>query len=140
MKDISQIIKTTIREFLNENYNDKLEEVLPNKYVYHKSNKIFRDRISKEGLIPKGRSETWLSDTKIDGEVIFATNSDDKKEWFDSTWDDDIYKIDTSKLKNKWFKDPNFNWSNSYHIITFEKIPVSSIQLIYKGTGADLEV
>jgi hypothetical protein len=114
--------------------NSHLVEVEPNKYLYHTSNPIFRDKITKEGLIPKGKSEAWLSDTKIDGEVIFAVNSDDKEDWFDSTYDDDIYKIDTSKLENKWYVDPNFDLEDK-RIITFDKIPVSSIELIYKGTG-----
>ena len=119
--------------FVCERYNN-LVEIEPNKYVYHTSNPIFRDKISKEGLITKGKSETWLSDTKIDGKVIFAVNSDNQKDWFDSTYDDDIYKIDTSKIKNKWYVDPNFDL-NTKRIITFEKIPLDSIKLIYKGTG-----
>lgn len=113
--------------------NSHLLEVEPNKYLYHTSNPIFRDNIAKEGLIPKGKSEAWLSDTKIDGEVIFAVNSDDKEDWFDSTYDDDIYIIDTTKIDNKWYNDPNFN--DSLHLITFERIPLESIKLIYKGTG-----
>lgn len=126
----------TFEEFLNEaNHNSKLKPVKPNKYVYHNSNPFFRDKISKEGLIPKGKSETWLSDTKIDGEVIFATNSDDESKWFDSTYDDDMYRIDTSRLKNKWYLDPNFGETDNPYIITFEKIPLSAIKLIRKGTG-----
>ena len=129
-------IKTTIKEFLNENHNSHLVEVIPNKYVYHTSNSVFRDRIKKEGLIPKGKSETWLSDTNIDGEIIFAVNSDDKEDWWNSTYDDDIYKIDTTKLKNKWYVDTNFNLEDN-RIITFGNIPLNSIRLIYKGTGSD---
>ena len=119
---------------LYESYNNQLVEVKPNRYLYHTSNPIFRDKIYKEGLIPKGKSETWLSDTKIDGEVIFAVNSDNKEDWFDSTYDDDIYRIDTTNLKNTWYVDPNFDLEDK-RIITFERIPVSSIELIYKGTG-----
>ncbi len=114
-----------------------LKEVLPNKYVYHTSNPIFRDKISKEGLITKGKSETWLSDTKIDGKVIFAVNSDNPKKWWDSTYDDDIYRIDTTELINKWYNDPNFDLEDK-RIITFENIPLNSIKLIYKGTGKDI--
>ena len=136
MKDLKQFIKTTIREFLNENKKNHLVEVIPNKYVYHTSNPIFRDKISKEGLTPKGKSESWLSDTNIDGEVIFAVNSDNKQDWWDSTYDDDIYKIDTTNLNNKWYNDPNFELEDK-RIITFEKIPLNSIKLIYKGTGSD---
>ena len=136
MKDLKQFIKTTIQEFLNENKKNHLVEVIPNKYVYHTSNPIFRDKISKEGLTPKGKGETWLSDTNIDGEVIFAVNSDDKEDWWDSTYDDDIYKIDTTNFNNKWYNDPNFDLEDK-RIITFEKIPLNSIKLIYKGTGSD---
>lgn len=122
---------------LYENYNSSLIEVEPNKYVYHTSNPIFRDKICKEGLVPKGKSEaSWLSDTKIDGNVIFTVNSNNKEDWFDSTYDDDIYRVDTSDINNKWYNDPNFNIQDK-RIITFERIPISSIELIYKGTGKD---
>lgn len=133
MKDLKQFIKTIILEFLNENHNSHLIEVIPNKYVYHTSNPIFRDKISKEGLIPKGKSENWLSDTKIGGKVIFAVNSDNEEDWWDSTYDDDIYRIDTTKLKNRWYVDPNFDLEDK-RIITFEKIPLNSMKLIYKGS------
>lgn len=136
--DISMDKLKTYNQF-NDRYNSKLIEVIPNRYVYHTSNPIFRDKISEEGLIPKPKSESWLSDTKINGQVIFVVNSDDKKDWWDSTYDDDIYQIDTKNLKNKWYKDPNFInglYKSEYPaIITFDKIPYNSIKLIYKGTG-----
>lgn len=115
-------------------YDMNLVEVSPNKYVYHTSNPIFRDKISKEGLIPKGKSESWLSDTKIDGNVIFVVNSNKEKYFWDSTYDDDeIYQIDTTKLNNKWYNDPNFD-SDGLHLITFENIPPNSIKLIDKDS------
>jgi len=149
-------LKTKKKSLIKESVNDKLIKLIPNEYVYHKSNPIFRYKISKEGLKTKGKSETWLSDTKIEGECIFCTNSDSKEDWFDSTYDDDIYKIDTTKLNNKWFLDPNFISKESYvtykgkkvklpnndkeykHIITFENIPLNAIELIYEGTGKSL--
>lgn len=138
-EDLRKFIRTTLRGFLNENKNNHLIEITTNKYVYHLSSPIFRDEIYKNGLITKGKSETWLSDTEIDGNVIFATNSNNKKDWFDSTYDDDIYQINTTKLNNKWFLDPNFTWEKSpKHIITFENIPLNSIKLIYQGSGSDL--
>ena len=133
---MKQFIKIKIQEFLNENKNKHLVEVIPNKYVYHTANPIFRDKISKEGLIPKGKSESWLSDTNIDGEVIFVVNSDNKEDWWDSTYDDDIYEIDITNLNSKWYNDPNFDLEDK-RIITFEKIPLNSFKLIYKGTGSD---
>jgi GNAT superfamily N-acetyltransferase len=137
-KDIRQMIDKVknFKESLNENKNNHLVEVTPNKYVYHTSNPGFRDKISKEGLRVKSKSVTWLSDTKIDGKVIFAVNSDNKKDWWDSTYDDDIYRIDTTNLNNKWYNDPNFDLDDK-RIITFEDIPLNSIKLIYKGTGLD---
>jgi hypothetical protein len=137
---MEKFIKTRLNEYLNGylNENDNhLIGVIPNKYVYHTSNPKFRDNISKEGLIPKGFSEAWLSDTKIYGDVIFAVNSDDKKDWWDSTYDDDIYVIDTTNLSNKWYNDPNFDLEDK-RIITFDNIPINSIRLIYKGSGSDL--
>lgn len=121
-----------------EGYQSHLEEVKPNRYVYHTSNPIFRDKISKEGLIVQGASAAWLSDTKIDGEVIFAVNSDNKEDWWYSTYDDDIYRIDTTGLDNKWYADPNFKLEH-HRIITFENIPPESIEIIYKGTGNEQE-
>lgn len=121
------------KQFLYENLNSHLVEVIPNKYVYHVSNPIFRDKISEEGLIPKEKSESWLSNTKIDGKVIFAVNSDNKEDWWDSTYDDDIYRIDTTNLTNKWYNDPNFDLIDN-RIITFEGIPIESIKLIHKGS------
>ena len=146
-------MKNRIKKLLREGLNSHLISVIPNRYLYHSSNPYYREEITQNGLIPKGKSETWLSDTKIDGKVIFATNSDDKKDWFDSQYDDDIYQIDSLGLNNKWFEDPNFSneeqpisyngktvtlpKSNNInkHVITFEPIPLKNITLIKKGTG-----
>jgi len=120
--------------FILEKKSKNLIPVKVNKYIYHTSNPIFRDKINSVGLIPQGKSEAWLTDTKIDGKVIFAVNSDNKKDWWDSTYDDDIYQIDTTGLNNTWYNDPNFKVQDK-RIITFEAIPKSAIKLIYKGTG-----
>ena len=127
-----------IKAFENFNLNKHLKVSKTNRYVYHTSNPIFREDIEKCGLIPKGKSETWLSDTNINGKVIFASNSYDKSKWFDSTYDDDIYQIDTLLIKNVWFFDPNFG-DNSQHIITFDSIPKTAIKLIKKGSGYSSE-
>ena len=128
-------VATTINEYLNKSINKAvLTPVIPNKYVYHSSIPSCRDNISKEGLVPN-RGDQWLSDTPIDGKAIFATNSDNPKDWFDSGYNDDIYKINTSNLPNKWYEDPNFE--NHRHIFTFENIPLQSIELIHKSTGVE---
>jgi len=125
-----------IKQVMGLKESIELIPVITNRFVYHTSNPIFRDQIEDMGLITKGRSESWLSDTPIEGKAIFATNSDDETVWFDSTYDDDIYEIDTSKIDNIWYNDPNFRlYEDNKYIITFDDIPKEAVKLIYKGTG-----
>ena len=112
---------------------EPLQEIKPNRYVYHTSNPIYRESIAREGLVPKGRSESWLSTTRIEGKVIFAVNSNEEDYIWNSTYDDDIYRIDTSSLDNKWYQDPNF--SDGIHMVTREAIPKQALELIHRGTG-----
>jgi len=110
---------------------------LKNKYIYHVSNPLYRDQILKDWLICKPKWDQWLSDTELYWKYIFLTDSDKKEDLFDSWYDDDLYKIDTSFLTDHTFmKDPNFdNFSNGkqfYHIVTIDNIPIEAIQLIYK--------
>jgi hypothetical protein len=72
--------------------------------------------------------------------AIFATNSTNKRAWFDSTYDDDIWFIDTTMIPDvKWFKDRHFE-SRSKHIVTFQDIPKEAITLKYEGTGSNEDV
>lgn len=129
---------------LNENEKNKnlIPIILKDRFIYHTSNPMFRQEITKNGLIPKRKSEKWLSDTKIKGKVIFCINSFIITDAWDSGYDDDIYKIDTTKFENKWYLDPNFSKYNdkTKAIITFEKIPASALELVYEGNGKSLDV
>lgn len=100
--------------------------------VFHTSNPFYREQISKEGLIPK--QETWgkafnsdfnkeLGDTK----AIFLM----KNKPYDSGYDDDIYEVELTNLKNNFFDDNCLDNS----IYTTEPIPKENIKLIYKGSG-----
>jgi hypothetical protein len=127
-------------EELNENYSPAGKEITPNKVVIHKSNPKFRDRISNEGLkaiagecykIYAGYGEKCIP-------AIFATNSINKRAWFDSTYDDDIWAINTEMIPDvKWYKDRHFD-STKKHIVTFDNIPPEAIELIHEGTGGDM--
>ena len=127
-------------EELNENYSPAGKEITPNKIVIHKSNPKFRDRISNEGLraiagecykIYAGYGEKCIP-------AIFATNSTNKRAWFDSTYDDDVWTINTELIPNvKWYKDRHFE-SSKKHIVTFDNIPSEAIELMREGTGKDL--
>lgn len=106
--------------------------IKPNKFIYHTSPIVFRDKIEKEGLKPQ-KGEQLLTTTGLEKPAIFFSNSKNKNEWFDSQYNDDVYKIDTSKLNNKFYKDPNFD--SDKFIITFESIDPKYIKIIHKGDG-----
>ena len=121
----------------------KGEEITPDKYVVHSSNPSNRENISTTGL-QTSLGECYLiyadSNYGEDDEcvpAIFATNSVKKKELFDSTYDDDVWVIDTERANVQWYKDAHFDGGDTKHIVTFEDIPVDAIRLIYKGTGGD---
>ena len=78
-----------------------------------------------------------MEDTpKYVGKAVFVTNSPKKKDWFDSTYDDDIWEIDNTELDLVWYVDPNFSWDKkSKHIYTNSHIPPHKLKLIYEGTG-----
>lgn len=117
---------------------DGLIEAFPGRYVFHTSNPIFRDSISREGLVPKGKSEAWLSNTKIAGKAIFAVDSERQEDAWESGYDDDIYRIDTDGLSNRWYYDPNFG-EGSDRIVTFDPIPKDRVELVHSGTGKAYE-
>ena len=127
-------------EELNENYSPAGKEITPNKIVIHKSNPKFRDKIIEQGLkasagecykIYAGYGEKCIP-------AIFATNSTNKRAWFDSTYDDDVWAINTNLIPNiKWYKDSHFE-SSKKHIVTFDNIPPEAIELMSEGTGRNL--
>ena len=121
----------------------KGDEITPDKYVVHSSNPSNRENISTMGLQTSlGECYLFYADSNYgeDDEcvpAIFATNSVKKKELFDSTYDDDVWVIDTERANVQWYKDAHFDGGDTKHIVTFEDIPVDAIRLIYKGTGGD---
>ena len=127
-------------EELNENYSPAGKEITPNKVVIHKSNPKFRDRISNEGLKASAGEcyKIYAGYGKKCIPAIFATNSINKRAWFDSTYDDDVWAINTELIPNvKWYKDRHFE-SSKKHIVTFDNIPSEAIELMREGTGRDL--
>ena len=114
------------------------ESKLPNK-LYHKSNPELREQISKEGLKVKvGDSYKAHYDDRDNLEPLIFMYDKNVKE-YDTTYDDDIWEIDLTKInKSKIKKDPEKNISH-YCYIYSEDIPSDAIKLIYKGTGEDLD-
>ena len=122
---------------VNEDYSPAGKEIIPNEKVFHQSNPMFRNKIEEQGLKVKDGEcyRIYVGYGTKCKPAIFATNSSNKRAWFDSTYDDDVWEIDTTKIPNvKWYKDRHFE-SRSKHIVTFENIPRDAIKLIYEGSG-----
>ena len=132
-------LKETIRRILMEEiYSPAGDEYVPGRIVAHRSAPIWRDNIKLTGL------QTSVGDCyqqHIGGDVeckraIFATDSLKKEDMFDSTYDDDIWIIDTECAGVSWYRDAHFEGGDyKHHIVTFENIPPECLKLIYKGTG-----
>ena len=121
----------------NELYSPAGKEVIPNDIVIHKSNPMFRDDILRDGLRTKTGEcyKIYVGYGYKCQPAIFATNSTNKRAWFDSTYDDDIWEINTRMIPDvKWYKDKHFG-SVSKHMVTFQNIPPDCLNLIKKGTG-----
>jgi len=126
-------------EELNENYSPAGKEITPNKIVIHKSSPVWRESILKIGLQASAGDcyKTYVGYGEKCMPAIFATNSTNKRAWFDSTYNDDVWGINTEMIPDvKWYKDKHFE-SRSKHIVTFENIPPKAIKLIHEGTGKD---
>ena len=121
----------------------KGEEITPDKYVVHTSNPSNRDSIKEYGIrAVLGECYLIYADSNYGVEdecvpAVFATNSVKKKELFDSTYDDDVWVIDTERANVQWYKDAHFDGGDTKHIVTFEDVPADAVRLIYKGTGGD---
>ena len=137
-------IQETIRRILREEtYSPAGEEYTPARVVVHTSNPVWRDNIKLTGLqvsvgecyqVYVNRNETNPDKIKCK-KAIFATDSLKKRDMFNSTYDDDIWLINTECANVKWYKDKHFDYPDSKHIVTFENISPECIKLIHKGTG-----
>jgi hypothetical protein len=130
------INESILREELHSPAGDKYR---PGRYVVHKSSPHWRENIELTGL------QTSVGDcyqVYAGGDVkckkaIFATDSLNEKDMFDSTYDDDIWIIDTECAGVSWFKDKHYfkQGDNNYHIVTFKNISPDCLELIHEGTG-----
>jgi len=137
--DDGKIIQESIRRILKEeDYSPAGKEIIPNSIIVHKSNPMFRDKIMEQGLKVRAGEcyKTYVGYGVKCKPAIFATNTTNKRAWFDSTYDDDIWFIDTRMIPDvKWYKDRHFE-STKKHIVTFQDIPKEAITLKYEGTGS----
>jgi hypothetical protein len=129
-------LQESIRRILREDeYTPAGKEITPNKIVIHKSNPMFRDNILMDGLRVKSGEcyKIYVGYGIKCKPAIFATNSTNKRAWFDSTYDDDIWEINTEMIPDvMWYKDRHYD-TRSKHIVTFQDIPLNALTLKYKG-------
>ena len=135
----SMNLQESIRRILREEtYSPASDEYTPGEYVVHKSNPVWRDNIELTGL-QTSVGDCYQQHVGGDEECkpsIFATDSLDEKNMFDSTYDDDIWIINTECAEVTWYKDRHFdNGDYKHHIVTFENISSECLRLLHKGTG-----
>ena len=101
---------------------------------------MWRDNIELNGL------QTSVGDcyqSHVGGDVgckpsIFATDSLEENKMFDSSYDDDIWIINTECAGVIWYSDKHFEYGEYPHIVTFDNISPDCIKLIHKGTGKSM--
>lgn len=134
------IIKSKLSECMEFHIyvkNIYTERVNPPKYIYHVTDGSYRDSIREKGLLVKSSNEgNWSSDHKLSyPSTIFAI--DDYSYWSNKkSRNEDIWRIDTEKLGNKWWKDLNFYKKFNRHDVntymTFDNIPPDCINLMFE--------
>ena len=132
--------KHIIRILREDEYSPAGKEIIPNKIVVHKTSPAWRENILKTGLLVDVGDcyKTYVGYGEKCIPAIFATNSTNKRAWFDSSYNDDVWAINTELIPNvKWYKDRHFE-SSKKHIVTFENIPPKAIELIHEGNGRSL--
>jgi len=133
--NLQESIRRILRE---EDYSPAGKKITPNSIIIHKSNPMFRDKIMEQGLKVRAGEcyKVYVGYGVKCKPAIFATNSTNKRAWFDSTYDDDIWEINTEMIPDvKWYKDRHFE-STKKHIVTFQDIPKEALTLKYEGTGS----
>jgi len=129
VKDNDTIIDIVIRKI-------KLKEITPKRYLYHLTNKENRSSIFQKGLLPVDFKDSHWVNTPclLYPDAVFANNIDFFPYFFSiDEWlykpvchkDIEIWRIDTNECSNIWYEDMNVSDS----VMTFEKIPASSLKL-----------
>jgi len=133
-------IKEMVSECLYNIVNNVLYEnkSLP-KLLYHKSSINNRKSILKNGLIPSvgdSYKAHWDDRDDLVPYVFLYDHNTINDGEYDSTYDDDIYSIDTSKLDIEHLSNDIDSYMHGCFVYD-KKIPPKAIHLIYKGSTED---
>ena len=140
LRNLQESIRRILRE---ETYSPAGDEYTPGRYVAHKSPPQWRKNIGLTGLQVSvgecyenhvmGLYGEWYTECQP---AIFATDSLNEEDMFDSTYNDDTWLIDTECAGVTWYIDAHFEFNDhNHHIVTFEDISPDCLKLIHKGTG-----
>lgn len=134
---LKDIIKKCLYEAFNEdNILTNDNKVDYSNKMYHKASPFFRQKIKREGLIPQvgdSYSAHWDDATDlIPGVFLYDIN----KQEYDTTYDDDIWEVDTTKLnKNYFIKDPDEYMYETFGSVLYRGlIQPYLLKLVKKGS------
>lgn len=132
--DLHNIIKKTINRIMLESNIQHCP-----KFLYHKSPYLARKEILKQGLIPQvGASYQahWEGEENLTPYIFLYDHETIENGEYDSTYDDDIWQIDTSQLDlSHLFPDPD---EDMVGCLAYDlPIPPKAMKLIYKGSKKD---
>lgn len=105
------------------------QRIIPQRYVYHFSPMENRQSILKNGLLPSAWKDSphWSIHSEVAYEkAIFAVNTENDA-WGQKGWD--RWRIDTSMIPNKWWRDMNFHERPDL-VMTYDAIPPQALRLV----------
>jgi hypothetical protein len=122
-------------------YGDSDEFVKPrHRYLYHVANPANRKSIGARGLIP-GPSEQRCGSYGCEDNLLFVSDTDKRDELFNSGLNDDIWRIDASKIPNdvQWEVDANLSDGDDdpVNIFTRSAIPANALTLVWAADPGD---
>lgn len=110
--------------------NIHIKRIIPSKYVYHISPSKNRESILETGLKTNENINFSDSPSLNHPPMIFASMNEPL--WKRGTKDTDTWQIDTTKINNVWWSDPNMiqSYKGEDMITTFENIPPEALILL----------
>lgn len=133
--DLDGKIRRVLTQTLYETVDLKPVINIP-RFMYHKAPPYLRKTISKEGLkaqVGGSYSCHWDGSNKqlVPGVFLYDKSIGE----YDTTYDDDIYEVNTQMLvRNKFDKDPDDYMYEAYgSVIYTDNIPPNLLRLVKKG-------
>ncbi len=141
-KKLIKLTESDLHTIIKESVIQVMEEALKYKFprfLYHKAPITVRRSIIKNGLVPSvgdSYKAHWDDMEDLKPYVFLYDHDTINNGEYDSTYDDDIYRIDVSQLDKKHiFRDPDKSMKGCF--VYDIPIPISAIKIVYKGSEGD---